>query len=120
MSTPTTKRTPHEQRDDRSVRPGRLSIVEESYWPRVPARRADVGLASRHVPQQVATGFVTVTSCLDGSTDVGCRDPERGGCHAAATPRTMLTPLCVGTPSAGSIDTSTIGYMAGSTPDGMA
>ena len=40
--------------------------------------------------------------------------------HEAARPRTMLTPLCVGTPSAGSMDTSTIGYLAGSTPDGMA
>src|SRR4051812_43706371 len=32
--------------------------------------------------------------------------------QVAATPRTMLTPLCVGTPSEGSIDMSTIGYLA--------
>ena len=51
--------------------------------------------------------------------DIGAlgQRPMRG--QEAARPRTMLTPLCVGTPSAGSIDTSTIGYLAGSTPDGM-
>lgn len=52
--------------------------------------------------------------------DIGAIGQHPIGRQEAARPRTMLTPLCVGTPSAGSIDTSTIGYFAGSTPDGMA
>lgn len=52
--------------------------------------------------------------------DIGALGQHPMSRQEAARPRTMLTPLCVGTPSAGSIDTSTIGYLAGSTPDGMA